>query len=222
MEGLLGVDILQHFDNFFLMKCRDGSAFSIDNKILPFGHVDKFMVTESEDETYVNACSDYENCQTINSTVVNCAFSAENEYLDPIQTSSFDDHLDENLTKMYSTESLGIVENDPSDYDKTEIEKFRENIVLENGRYYIKLPWDEEKISKVPSNFGISKSVLTRTVSDLISKGLFDAYDQVFTDQIKEGIIEELDLKKISVYNQPCVDPTQGYSKNERSNHYQS
>ena len=201
MEGLLGVDILQHFDNFFLMKCRAGSAFSIDNKILPFGHVDKFMVTESEDEIFVNACSDYDNCQTINSTVVNCAFSAENEYLDPIRNSSFDDHLDENLNKMFSTESLGIVENDPSDYDKTEIEKFRENIVLENGRYYIKLPWDEEKISKVPSNFGISKSVLSRTVSDLISKGLFDAYDQVFTDQLKEGIIEELDLKKINVYN---------------------
>ena len=201
LEGLLGVDVLQYLDSFFLMKCLNGSAFSIDGALIPFGDVNKFLSPKQISDNYVNACSDYESCQTVNSTLVNCAFASESQFSDPVSSVITDSLVDANLEKMFSTESMGIIDENPSDLDQIELDKFRDNISFKNGKYHVKLPWYQEKISEVPSNFGIAKSVLSKNISDLIKRGMFDAYDKVLCEQLDEGILEEVELQNINVYN---------------------
>ena len=109
--------------------------------------------------------------------------------------------VEPNLDSLFSMESIGIPNTEASDLDDEKISEFRKNISIKDGKYHVKLPWYEEKLSEVPSNFGIAKAVLNKVVSDLKSNNFFDAYDEVLMEQLNENIIEELDFESINIYN---------------------
>ena len=74
---------------------------------------------------------------------------------------------------LFKVESLGLSDDDDvSDFDKQQIDPFKNNIQLKDGKYHVSLPWYPDKIVKVKSNFNIVKAVLNRVVENLNSQNL--------------------------------------------------
>ncbi|XP_068200659.1 uncharacterized protein [Palaemon carinicauda] len=91
---------------------------------------------------------------------------------------------------------MGIKTNDKElvSFDRHQIENFQEGISWKEGYYHVKLPWFPEKISQVPSNPFIALKVLDRTMEHLNRKGLLSKYEEVFDNQLNDGIIEEINV----------------------------
>ena len=96
---------------------------------------------------------------------------------------------------MFNKDSLGHNEELESDYDRLLINKFKQGISLQDGRYFVELPWKEEVICKVPSNHKVALSVLGKVVRDLDNKRLLSSYQEVFDQQLADGIIEKVDVR---------------------------
>ena len=65
---------------------------------------------------------------------------------------------------------------------------------MQDGRYNVELPWKDEVISKVPSNHEVALSVLDKVVKDFNKKELLSSYRAVFSQQLADDIIEEIDV----------------------------
>lgn len=207
LEALLGTDVIPFFSRFTLIKCCNGAAFDLHSGVIPIGNIEHFFSLKQISSNLnpnidSESLNDFEMCQTIDKTVVNSAMCPVKQYFDPIcDACASSSDIEGNIEKLFEVESLGIKENDVSNFDEEQIAKFKSGISLMNNRYYVLLPWYPEKIKDVPSNFAIAKSVLTKVVKDLYSRKLFDAYNSVFEQQLSDGILEEIDLSKINVYN---------------------
>ncbi|XP_035222749.1 uncharacterized protein LOC118195533 [Stegodyphus dumicola] len=123
------------------------------------------------------------------------------------------DHIDdkENVTNVVAVTSLLIhtskIENfrkldllgiqDPVETKcRKEIEiaalnHFNETVTFKEGRYEVQLPWVTEK-DCLSQNFDIARQRLNSTTHRLIQKGKLEDYENVFTDWLNEGIIEEV------------------------------
>ena len=78
----------------------------------------------------------------------------------------FDEILGErNLEKMFDVDNLGSSPNGDksvSDYDKAKIKKIENSIHNKNKASYVDLPWHENKILKVPSNYPVALKILEK------------------------------------------------------------
>ena len=95
---------------------------------------------------------------------------------------------------MFNMDSLSHNEEIESDFDHQLIDKFKQGISLRDGRYHVELPWKDEVIRKVPSNHKIALSVLDKVVKDLDRRELLSSYQAVFSQQLTDDIIEEIDV----------------------------
>ena len=66
---------------------------------------------------------------------------------------------------------------------------------FKNGCYYVDLPWNENRVNRVPSNFHVALKVLDRTMTSLRKNKLDEAYNEVFFQQESIGIIERLKIQ---------------------------
>ena len=181
LQGLIGVDIIQYMENLKVVKCMNGSALQLNEKIIPFGDVDHFL---TDDQLNLKYSRDLDF--NLESVVNSCLNSFEG--IDQEKNS-----LDlEKFENLFNLESIGIKETEISNYDKVKIDSFKDGITYKNGKYHIQLPWYENLIPMVKSNFNIAKGVLNKVVANLNSNKLFEQYNQVFEDQLSEGILEEL------------------------------
>ena len=80
--------------------------------------------------------------------------------------------VEHNLEKMFDVDSFGSINENElvSDYNKSQIKKFEESIYFKDNAYYVDLPWYEDKIKMVPSNYQVALKVLDETVKYLQSK----------------------------------------------------
>ncbi|XP_035211064.1 uncharacterized protein LOC118185333 [Stegodyphus dumicola] len=98
----------------------------------------------------------------------------------------------ENLRKL---DLLGI--RDPvetkcrKEMEITTLNHFNKTVTFEEGRYEVHLPWVIEK-DCLSQNFDIARQRLNSTTHQLIKKGKFEDYENVFTDWLNDGIIEEV------------------------------
>ena len=95
---------------------------------------------------------------------------------------------------MFNMDSLGHNEEIESDFDRQLIDKFKQSISLQDGRYHIELPWKDEVISKVPSNHKVALSVPDKVAKDLNKNELLSSYQAEFSQQLADDIIEEIDV----------------------------
>ena len=65
-------------------------------------------------------------------------------------------------------------------------------MVLKNNQYHVKLPWYEDKIKDVSSNHRVALAVMNRVEKTLKIKNLEAEYSKVFSQQLKDGIIEKI------------------------------
>ena len=73
------------------------------------------------------------------------------------------------------------------------IDKLKQGISVQDGRYHVELPWKDEVISKVPSNHKVALSVF-ELVKDLDKRELLSSYQAVFSQQLADDVIEEIDV----------------------------
>ena len=114
--------------------------------------------------------------------------SYEDEYAPFFDESSVERSID----KMLSVDSLGI--EDMSDavsmYDQAKITQFEKGILIKNNQVHVDLVW-HDNINDVPSNFEVALKVLETVSRKLAKTNELDTYNQVFLDQLDEGVIEE-------------------------------
>lgn len=96
------------------------------------------------------------------------------------------------VDKLFSLETLGVVEDPVSDYDWDKIALFSNSISYRDNCYYADLSWNDGKLPFVASNNQVALNVLDRVVTRLSKINLYKDYCQVFLDQ--EGIIEKIQV----------------------------
>ena len=89
--------------------------------------------------------------------------------------------------------------------DQEQISKFEEGIQLIDGHYYVNLPWYSDRIENVPSNHFIALKVLDRTVEFWDKKGLIKKYEEIFDNQLEDGIIEEIKVHPSNYNNYTSI-----------------
>ena len=85
------------------------------------------------------------------------------------------------------------------------IDKFRQGISLQDGSYYVELPWKDEVISKVPSNHKVALSVLDKVVKDHDKRELLSSHQAVFSQQLADDITEEIDVHPDDYHKFICI-----------------
>ena len=90
--------------------------------------------------------------------------------------------MNTNLQNMFAIDAAAAdgFELDISGYDKKKKKEFENFIEFKDGCYYVDLPWIENRVNIVPSNFHESLKVLDRTMTSLRKNKLNEAYHEVF------------------------------------------
>ena len=97
-----------------------------------------------------------------------------------------DSRLNESVEKFWNLDSVGIVENEESVYDK-----FVEDITVKNNRFEVRLPFKEGH-PLIEDNFMLSLNRLKSLTKKLRkSPDVLKTYDDVIRAQLELGIIEE-------------------------------
>ncbi|KAL7630818.1 UNVERIFIED_CONTAM: hypothetical protein RMT77_018969 [Armadillidium vulgare] len=200
IQALLGVDILQYFPSLELVSIMSGSCFKVSNKYIPFGNIQNFLPRKQKialnNEKVISSKTDVDEGM-VNETVVNLILNPNKSYFHPFENILMDSEVENGLEYLFSMESVGIPSNNNDDicnYDAEMVSKFKEGISFNDGHYHVTLPWKQELIKRVPSNFDISLKVLNRVYNKLNSQNLVTAYNEVFEQQQKDGIIEEINV----------------------------
>ena len=196
LGGLLGVDALQYLPKMNIVSCLGGSAFELsDGSMVPFGNVDNFL-------SYKELFNKYDGSQgaltiedepkfmnSITNLVINPVPTCFDPISDVIQESAVEGKLD----RFFNLDSLGI-KQEQSEYDVKQVEAFDSAISLENGKYFVDIPWND-KISDVKTNFGVCKSILTKVHDNLVNNKLYEQYNDVLKQQLQDGILEEVPIE---------------------------
>ena len=119
--------------------------------------------------------------------------SPKTDYFNPLSYCKNNADIEIGLENMWKLENLGLRETDDlGSIDEVKINKLRDTLEFKDGHYLIELPWYDDLIDKVPSNYHIALSTLNRVLKNLVSRGLTEKYDAVFKQQLEDGIIERL------------------------------
>lgn len=131
--------------------------------------------------------------ESYTSHIVNSILNPSPSYFDPLLfTHSDDTDLDLGLEALYSLESIGIRDDNLGSIDALLIKKFEDSIEFKRGKYFVELSWYPEVVNNVPSNHHIALASLSRVSKRLTSQGHAKAYGDIFRDQVREGILEEI------------------------------
>ena len=75
-------------------------------------------------------------------------------YPDPLAEFFYASEVEIRLDKTFDVDAIGSKsDKDINNFDKQQIKKFKESIVYQEGKYFVKLPLHEHKIYQVPSNY---------------------------------------------------------------------
>ena len=99
--------------------------------------------------------------------------------------------LKSELSRCWDLESIDILNNEPSVYDK-----FMSEVKRMDNRYEVSLPFKDEH-PPLPDHYESSKRRLAVLVHRLQQKlDVLKSYDDVIKDQLKSGIIEKVDKEE--------------------------
>ena len=209
VQGLIGADILQFMKDLKVVQCMHGSAFHVTTGIIPFGDTNNFLYPGQVPIEPKNSCSEL-NFKTIiaevsspKSSDINFCLKPRRSYEDPaapfFSESSVERNIDNatvmaNLDSMFSCESIGITEGPDSisNYDSEKIKSFEKGIEIIDGQVHVELPF-HDNVDDVPPNHNISLKICDIVSKKLEAKGKLESYNQLFFDQVKEGVIEEFE-----------------------------
>ena len=121
---------------------------------------------------------------------VNFVMHPKPNHFTPMHDIFPDSNVEQGIENLFSLESIGICDPSSSNYDEAHINDFKKSIELVNGNYYIDIPWHEDILKRVPSNFKLAKLVAQKVSHK--NADLDQAYFDTFMEQKNLGIIEEI------------------------------
>ena len=124
---------------------------------------------------------------------VNLVMSPTKSYFSPLESLFPENSVEQGLEAMFNMDSLSHNGGIDSDFDSQLIGKFKQGILLQDGRYDVELLWKDKVIGKAPSNHKVALSVRDKVVKDLDKNELL-SYQVVFSQQLADDIIEEIDV----------------------------
>ncbi|KAG1661544.1 DNA damage-binding protein 1 [Nymphon striatum] len=193
--GLIGADILQYFDKFHVTPCLRGKALQLHNGLIPFGSVTLFLNAEV---LRPDLKLRYNLGEPKSSTVkkaVNFVLAPPSSHFSPLTVVMPDSDVEQGIERLYSLENMGITDSktEITSTDADILKSFEDSIELRpDGHYYVSLPWKREILDNVPHNYDIAHAVAERVYSKLEKDDNGHLYNEVFLDQLKEGIIEPI------------------------------
>ena len=121
---------------------------------------------------------------------VNFVMNSSEKHFSPLSIAFEESDVQQGLENMFSLESISIKSEELPTCDNKILEKFQNSVELRDGCYYVDLPWYEDILEKVVSNFQLSrviaKNVHFRNCKSEISEKVLD----VFEEQLRLNIIE--------------------------------
>ncbi|VDM93230.1 unnamed protein product [Onchocerca ochengi] len=81
-----------------------------------------------------------------------------------------------------------------SDDDDEALKHFKETIYKQHGRYHVCWPWKDSK-HKLSNNYGLCVGRLKNLITRLQQKSILHLYHETIQDQLRSGIIEEVQPK---------------------------
>jgi hypothetical protein len=196
---LLGNDFIQYIPQLKKVDCLNGFAWQTKDGIMPFGNVKLFL-----DNKQIKSMFHRRKEGTIsNSTILSVPESVINNIMEPIPTYfdpyshiKTDKDLDTGLEYLYKLESLGLdTQNEVSSIDRVKIDQLEKTIEFKNNKYYVELPWYENIINNVKSNYKVALAISDRVILKLESQNLLSRYNEILKEQLKEGVIERIYVK---------------------------
>jgi hypothetical protein len=116
-------------------------------------------------------------------------------YFNPLGHVLNESEVEHGLESMFKLESLGVEDfSEKNSFDEDHINKFKNAIEFREGKYHVDLPWMEDKLQLLPSNHKVALAVLDRVYEVLKKKQLISAYEDVFKQQLADGIIQEIEV----------------------------
>src|SRR5678815_2149330 len=136
-------------------------------------------------------------------TMINTIINPIKSYYDPYEQILTDSDVEHGVQNMFSLESIGIPSNDKhiTSYDQDMVKQFIDNIIFKDGKYHVSLPWHQDKITQVPSNYHISLRVMDRVIQSLKAKNLLNEYNAVFQQQLQDNILEKIEVNPNQIHN---------------------
>ena len=204
-----------------------GSAIQLPTGITPFGNCIHFLykhqiipiqptspivkqpinkinsINTSQNKTppqivnnYNEIINKYSSCPT---TLVNFVMQPNRTFHDPFSDFFVESSVERQIDNMIKSDNFELEEY--SNYDKIKIKEVEDSIVYEDNSYYVELSWDEEKIRSVPSNHQAALKILDKIIPELSSKNKLKDYSDVFKQQEREGIIEQIQVSPENLKN---------------------
>ncbi|GBM14569.1 hypothetical protein AVEN_34980-1 [Araneus ventricosus] len=79
-------------------------------------------------------------------------------------------------------------------------EQFKETVKFnQKNRYEVCLPWGDDSFP-LPDNFNLAKKRLEVIAENLLSRNLYEKYENVLLEWLAEGIIEEVPSNEVALY----------------------
>ena len=175
VHGLIGVDIIQYLKPARIVSCFNGSAWELEQGVIPFGNVNNFLYPNQRyqisNNSQVSNFVDIVKQNQCPSTFVNFVMEPTHSYDDPMEHFFDESLVERRIDKMLSCDSLGIDETNESlsDYDRERVNKFRDGIELKDGEYHVELVY-HDNIDQVQSNNNVALNVMDRVHKKLVSK----------------------------------------------------
>ena len=193
VNGLIGCDYIQFIQPFEQISLMNGSALKLPCGICPFGNIIHFL--KKNQISPIKPQDNFLNYNSIISKYASCTNTQINYVLNPVKSyeDPFGEIFDECDVERKIDNMLNLNDeknSDISNFDKLKLDEFDKSIEFKNDCYFVKLPWINDKLKHVKSNYNIALAVLDRVVSKLKQQNLFNEYLDIFHQQETEGIIE--------------------------------
>ena len=158
--------------------------------------------------SHLNGASSGISRQASTRLLVQAALHPRTSYFHPLAHTSRDSDVDLQIEHLFSIESLDIkeVEESVSTRERKLVEDFTKEVEFKDGKYFIKVPF-HDNVTEVPENYDVALATMKKVREKLSKRQLQDTYTAVFEQQLRDGIIEEVDPNKTS--NQRVFIPHQ-------------
>ena len=153
--------------------------------------------------------------QEINiNSAIDHILNPKQEHFNPMVFSYDEIEMNTNFEKLFSTEQIGIKENsDIAKPDEKYQKRFLDSITYDEKeqKYLVELPFNDA-INNVESNHQVAFALMHKVHKDLSNNGLLEDYDTIFKDQIKQNIIERIEVDPKD-YDKYCFIPHFGVKR---------
>ncbi|KAI5754200.1 hypothetical protein M8J77_006697 [Diaphorina citri] len=102
------------------------------------------------------------------------------------------------IAKFWDLDVIGIKDNANISEDDLALENFQSTLKYEDNRYYVNFPWKNDS-RNIQDNYGLAVGRLRSLVKRHSNDGILQTCKNIFQEQLRQGILEEVSNEKVEV-----------------------